>query len=88
MTSTHPIQTWESDPETEVINSLSLAIQRQSATCKDLVTEAVALEREQCAAVAEEEAKILVAESDHSGSRAALRIAQRIRQGLTKTHRP
>jgi len=58
----------------EVIDSLCSTIQRQSATCWELVVRAVQLEREQCAMLAEQEAQ-----ADEPGSRAAHRIAERIR---------
>jgi hypothetical protein len=63
----------------EVIDSLCFTIQRQSATCLDLVKDAVFMERERCASLAEAEAALLAARSDGPGSRVAQRIADRIR---------
>lgn len=45
------------EPEEEIVGTLCSAIQRQSATCMDLVRYAVELERAQCAALAEKEAR-------------------------------
>jgi hypothetical protein len=65
--------------EVEVIDSLSFAIVRQSGACVDFLKHAVAVERAECAAIADREARTLRARSDESGSRAAEQVAALIR---------
>jgi hypothetical protein len=72
-----------SEPEagtgTEVINSLASTIQRQSAACGSFVRDAVEMEREQCALIAESEVALAAQGCDDAALTAARRIAQRIR---------
>jgi hypothetical protein len=75
-------------PGLEVIDSLCAAIQRQSATCWELVTRAVELEREQCAILADQEVQALAARLDDPGSRSANRIAGLIRARARADSRP
>lgn len=67
--------------ENEVIDTLCFSIQRQSALCLDFVMHAVAMEREQCAQIAEAAAQF---EDDESAASAAMRIAERIRARTAK----
>jgi hypothetical protein len=65
-------------PSLEVIDDLCFTIQRQSATCMELVRQAVYIEREQCAKAAEQIGEALAA-SDETARLAAERIADKIR---------
>lgn len=66
-------------PASAVIDRLSFTIQRQSAMCMEFVQYAVEAEREQCAKIAEAEARNWNAPADQPVRQAAARIAEKIR---------